>query len=254
MPEISVIIPTRDRPDLLVRAIASVRRQSFSDIEMIVVDDGNGDGARAARAFDFCRVVALATGGTGQVPARNMGVGAASGGYVAFLDDDDWWDDEHHLASLRAAFVGEGLAYASGQIVTERPGAPDEILPFQAHADAQSLRRDNQLLIPGIAYDRVLHQRLGPFDESLPHYWDWDWYLRIAAAGLPFFRADTDGVRISARGDSVSAAANEASRRADLGRLCAKHGLTGIVLKNHESIARDQNREASNQGGGSAPV
>jgi glycosyltransferase involved in cell wall biosynthesis len=254
MPKISVIIPTRDRPDLLTRAIMSVRRQSFHDIELIVVDDGSGDGARAAHAFDFCPVVTLATGGAGQVPARNMGVRAAGGAYIAFLDDDDWWDDASHLAGLLASFRGEGLAYASGRIVSERPGEPDESLPFPAHADAQSLRRDNKLLIPGIAYDRVLHGRLGPFDEGLPYYWDWDWYLRIAAAGLPFFRSDGEGVCISARRDSVSAAANEAARRADLDRLCAKHGLTGIVLKNHESIAREQSGDFSNKGGGAAQV
>lgn len=240
MPQISVVIPTRDRPGLLVRAIGAVRSQTFRDIELIVVDDGAGDGAQVARGFDFCPITTLVTGGAGQVPARNMGVGAASGTYIAFLDDDDWWDDAGHLGGLLAAFRGEGLAYASGRIVAEGPDRPEEVLPFRAQADAVSLRRDNKLLIPGIAYDRALHRRLGPFDEALPYYWDWDWYLRIAAAGLPFFESGGEGVCISARGDSVSAAANEAARRADLARLCAKHGLTGIALKNHEGIAREQ--------------
>jgi len=83
--------------------------------------------------------------------------------------------------------------------------------------------------------------RLGAFDEGLPYYWDWDWYLRLFAAGVPVVRAQSDAVRISARQETVSAPANEAARQANLDRLCQKHGLTGIVLRNHESIARDQN-------------
>src|SRR2546430_14490230 len=96
MPKISVVIPTRDRPDLLSRAIRSVRRQSFRDIELVVVDDGAGEGMRTARTFDFCPVTALATGGAGQVPARNMGGGAATRAPFAFLDGDDRGDRSGH--------------------------------------------------------------------------------------------------------------------------------------------------------------
>jgi glycosyltransferase involved in cell wall biosynthesis len=241
-PELSIVIPTKDRPELLLRALASVEAQSFRDFEVLVVDDGDGRGAMAAETFNPA-IRTMRTGGAGQVPARNLGVGAALGKRIAFLDDDDWWSEGSHLATMLAGARSHALLYASGRIVAEgeRPDAGSE-LPFEAHADAQSIRRDNQLLVPGVIYPRALHENIGPFDETLPYYWDWDWYLRLFAAGLPFIGPLGDAVRISAREDSVSAAANLAARQANLSRLAAKHDLGDLMLRNHESIARDGNQ------------
>ena len=244
-PALSIIIPTKDRPELLVRALRSVAAQTFGDHEILVVDDGDGSGAAAAEAFDPA-IRTLATGGAGQVPARNLGVSLARGERIAFLDDDDWWAEPGHLAAMRASGPRQALLYASGRIVAEgeRPDAGAE-MPFVAHADVQAIRRDNRLLIPGVIYPRALHGNLGPFDEGLPFYWDWDWYLRLFSAGIDVAAAASEAVRISARQETVSAPANEAARRANLDRLCQKHGLTGIVLRNHESIARDQSLAAA---------
>lgn len=145
---------------------------------------------------------------------------------------------------MSAALRRGGLAYASGRIVREAPGQPDEELSFTAEIDRASIRRNNLLLVSGIAYERRLHADLGPFDDSFAVYWDWDWYLRLAAAGVTFTDCGERGVRISARPDTASAAARAAMRQAELDRLCAKHGLHGIVLKNHESIAVEQQAEA----------
>jgi glycosyltransferase involved in cell wall biosynthesis len=171
-----------------------------------------------------------------------MALRQARGRWIAYLDDDDWWDSGHHLQALADALApGPGLAYASGRIVREGPGAQaDDGIAFTAHIDAQSIRRDNTLLIPGIAYDRMLHERLGFFDETMPVYWDWDWYLRLAQAGVAFFKTPENGVRVSARIDNVTAPANEARRSGELARLAAKHELTGLILKNHEIIAVEQ--------------
>jgi glycosyltransferase involved in cell wall biosynthesis len=240
-PALSIIIPTRDRPRLLLRALGSVALQSERDHEILVVDDGDGSGAAAAEAFDP-DVRTLVTGGAGQVPARNLGVSLARGERIAFLDDDDWWAEPGHLAAMLTSGPRHALLYASGRIVTEggREDAGAE-LPFIAHADPQAIRRDNRLLIPGVIYPRALHGNLGPFDESLPFYWDWDWYLRLFAAGVDFVGPLSEAVRISARDDSVSASANAAARRANLDRLAAKHGLGQLSVRNHESIARDGN-------------
>ena len=239
----SVIIPTKDRPEMLVRALRSVLDQRDADLEIIVADDGTGQGAAAAEAMAGSRVVTVVTGALGQVPARNLAVRRASGDCIAFLDDDDWWASDDYLAALALALRDGGLAYASGRIVREGAGAgPDDWLAFAAHIDLGSVRRDNTLLVSGIAYERGLHAVLGSFDETLPVYWDWDWYLRLAEAGTRFTAAATGSVRISARTDNVSGAANRGVRQAELLRLCDKHGLEGVVLKNHESIAVDQSR------------
>lgn len=242
-PELSIIVPTKDRPDLLRRALASAQAQTYRDFELIVVDDGDGGGARLAEELGLDHLQALLTGGSGQVPARNLGVAAARGRRIAFLDDDDWWDDPDHLARMLAGADLRGLLYASGRIVAEgqRADAGSE-LAFVAHADSQAIRRDNRLLVSGVIYPRSLHQNLGSFDDRLPYYWDWDWYLRLFAAGVPFSGPLSEAVRISARDDSVSSAANLAARQANLTRLAAKHGLGQLVLRNHESIAREGGR------------
>jgi glycosyltransferase involved in cell wall biosynthesis len=242
-PEVSIVIPTKDRSTLLRRALSSVEAQDFRDFEIIVVDDGNGEGARAAATFLPGRIQTMMTGGAGQVPARNLGVGAAAGRRIAFLDDDDWWDDPAHLTRMLAASREPCLLYASGRIVAEgqRPDVGASLI-FKAYADAASIRRDNQLLVSGVIYHRVLHRQLGRFDEALPYYWDWDWYLRLFDAAVPVIGAESEAVRISAREDSVSAQTNIAARQANLARLAAKHGLGDLKLRNHESIARDGNQ------------
>jgi glycosyltransferase involved in cell wall biosynthesis len=238
----SVVVPTKDRPALLARALRSALEQRFDDFEIVVADDGSGDGAALARDMVGGNLQTIVTGKLGQVPARNMAIAAARGRSIAFLDDDDHWADPWHLEALAAALdSGAGLVCSDGRIVREGPGAkPDDWIPITADLDPARLRRDNTLIVSGVAYDRALHTALGPLDETLPHYWDWDWYLRLAVAHTPFAAARKSDVHISVRHDTVSAPSNEEARRSELARLCEKHGLVGVTLKNHEIIALEQ--------------
>jgi glycosyltransferase involved in cell wall biosynthesis len=87
----SVVIPTYNRAHLLARTLESVWQQRFTDYEVVVVDDGSTDGTQEyLRTFgDRIRVVRQANSGPGA--ARNIGVLAARGEYVALLDSDDLW-------------------------------------------------------------------------------------------------------------------------------------------------------------------
>jgi glycosyltransferase involved in cell wall biosynthesis len=88
---VSVIIPTYCRAALLCEAIESVLRQDIDGCEIIVIDDGSTDDTRE-RVRDFSgRVRYLHQENQGLSTARNTGIAAASGDYIAFLDDDDWW-------------------------------------------------------------------------------------------------------------------------------------------------------------------
>ncbi len=225
---------------MLQRAMRSALAQRFEAYEIVVVDDGTGAGAAFAAGLNSPRVSSFLSGGAGQVPARNLAVRQSRGQWIACLDDDDWWPNSGHLDAL-AARLREGpcLAYASGELVLEADDLTAiETLPFAA--DAGALATDNRLLVPAIAYPRALHERLGGYDETLPYYWDWDWYLRLRAAGIPFKPAPGGGACVSVRPDSVSSQAHAALRQADLARLVAKHGLEGISLKNHLGIARSE--------------
>src|SRR5437016_5735478 len=92
-PSVSVVLPTRDRLDLLPRALASVLDQSVVDLECIVVDDGSSDGTAAwlADHADTRLHVLHTAGGRGPAGARNDGISVARGRYVAFQDSDDEW-------------------------------------------------------------------------------------------------------------------------------------------------------------------
>lgn len=90
-PLFSVIIPTHDRLELLKRAIQSVREQSFSDYEIVVVDDGSKDGTSDWLAANESWLRGIRQPNKGPGAARNEGARAARGHYFAFLDSDDLW-------------------------------------------------------------------------------------------------------------------------------------------------------------------
>lgn len=244
---LSVVIPTKNRPVGLVRALASAFAQDAPGCEVIVVDDGAGAGETIRQHFPGRpNVSCLDNRGRGQVAARNTGVSRSLGAIVAFLDDDDAWGRTDYLgAAVRALEGREEAAYASGKMVVESAaGTIVEEIPFRAAADALSIRTDNKILVSGFAFSRDLADRLGPFDEDLPYYWDWDWYLRLFAAGVEFHPLGEMDVRIYCAENSVSGAANSALRQANLDRLASKHGLASLRLRNHESIARDEAGES----------
>jgi glycosyltransferase involved in cell wall biosynthesis len=93
-PLVSVIIPTHNRDQLVGRAVNSVLRQSYRKVEVIVVNDGSKDSTdEVLRQIDDGRikVILLQGGRRGASAARNRGIEAATGQYIAFLDDDDEW-------------------------------------------------------------------------------------------------------------------------------------------------------------------
>jgi glycosyltransferase involved in cell wall biosynthesis len=220
MVSFSVVIPTRNRTAFLRQAIASVLAQTHGAMEIIVVDDGDGAAQALKDTSPLIRV--LDNRERGPVPARNLGVAQAQGDVVAFLDDDDWWTDRDYLSLASQAFEN-GREQAS----------------FAFDADAKSLERDNTILISAVTYRRSLHDSLGPFDESLPFYWDWDWYLRVARAGSSLVHLARPVVAIRVHARNMSGDALERQRRENLDRFSAKHGLPPLILKNHLNLVTD---------------
>lgn len=230
----SVIIPTRGRHQFLAQAVASVLAQTHAAYEVIIVDDGTG--ARGAVGGLDPAVTVLDNHERGPVPARNLGADTATGDCIAFLDDDDWWTDESYLATAAQYFeAGAAFTYADGAMVFE-DGRP--WLDYAFHADAATLARDNTILISAVCFRRSLRRRLGRFDETLPYYWDWDWYLRVARGGHFLSHIERPVVAIRVHAQNMSGESLEARRRENLDRMAAKHGLPPIPLKNHLDIAR----------------
>lgn len=110
---ISIIVPTRNRVELLTRALQAIGSQTHTQYEVLVVDDGSDTQTRVQypALFTECgsrfRLVQVGTDGQrGQGPSasRNLGISLAQGGLLAFCDDDDLWSDASHLAAVSHLF------------------------------------------------------------------------------------------------------------------------------------------------------
>ncbi len=231
MPLFSVIIPTRNREHFLSEAVASVLAQSQQDLELLIVNDGDAN----LKPFDDPRITMIDNRMRGHVPARNNGILNAGGTYVAFLDDDDIWIDHDHLARAHKHLeTVADFTFADGIMPF-----PDEPSPrvFSKNATAATLARDNTILISAVCYRRSIHDTLGRFDESLPFYWDWDWYLRIAREDLRMFHDPNKAVSIRIHASNMSGETNTDARAENLARLARKHNIGPLTLKNHADFA-----------------
>ena len=111
---ISIVMPTRNRPELLSRALHAIQAQSYKNFEVIVIDDGSDKKTQAV--YDeiwlnldgrFIRHTLASSGEKGYGPsiARNLGLSLAQGSIVTFCDDDDFWTSDTHLNDMAAVFT-----------------------------------------------------------------------------------------------------------------------------------------------------
>ena len=223
---ITCIIPTHNRPDYIAQSAASVLAQDHSNLELIIVNDGE----ITVSDFADSRVRILSSGQAGAVTARNTGASQARGEAIAWLDDDDVWTDTHFLSACVDYLNSDSdFVFGNGSLVF-----PDGTRKaFAKNASLESLRLDNTILISAVCYRRSLHQSLGMFDSSLPYYWDWDWYLRVAKADYLITQLMTPVADIRIHQNNMSGTANAEARAANLQLLCEKHGLPNIPLKSH---------------------
>lgn len=236
-----MLIPTFRRPHLLRRALASLQRQTLESWQAVVIDDGAGEGLAEAESLRDPRIVARANQGKGQVDARNTALELAQGQAVALLDDDDWIEDPQHLTkALNALAHRPALVYRGGWLVRLEGQQELSRIAFNQIASPEKLRKDNLILATGVVYPRAFHEQLGRFDPKMSDYWDWDWYLRVTGAGHPLHKLRGLGVMVAQHGANMSYGARVDERRANLASLCAKHGLEGVELKDHGSIAAAQ--------------
>ena len=189
-PEVTVVIPTRNRRNLLAFTLGSVLWQEGVRFEVVVVDDGSTDGtAQMVEGLGDARVRLVRTeANRGVSHARNLGIAEVRGPWIAFLDDDDLWAPEKLTLQLGAAReAGRAWAYtgsvnitAEDRVIGGAPPAPPEVV-------ARELVRRN--LVPGGCSGVIVRTEalddVGLFDESLVPLEDWDLWIRLARSGLP---------------------------------------------------------------------
>lgn len=183
-PLVSVIIPTRDRLPLLVRALDSVHHQTYPNLEIIVVDDASSDGTAAALKDDGRVTLLRLSSSVGGAAARNRGISIATGELIAFLDsDDEWLPDKiaQQVAALEAN-PRMGAVYCRHFDHDDETGFRSEakgrlytgsIMPELL--SGRCPRTVSLFVVRKQALDAV-----GGFDEALRGFQDTDLWLRLA--------------------------------------------------------------------------
>jgi glycosyltransferase involved in cell wall biosynthesis len=187
MAVVSVIIPTRNRAQLLPRAVSSVLRQTFPDFEVIIVDDGSTDGTPELRArFHDNRIRWLRHDiSRGGAAARNTGILHSGAEYIAFLDDDDEWYPEKlaRQTEIIAKSTEDVAAVYTGYLVVDASTGKinGQKIPTKRGDLYRELLQHN--CIGGtscVLLKRSCLEKVGLFDELLPSFQDYDLWMRIS--------------------------------------------------------------------------
>lgn len=188
-PVVTVIVPTYNRPDRLVRSLESIAEQTYDELEIVVVDDCSD--TPVAEVVEPLRdelsselVVIRHDENKGANAARNTGIREASGEFIAFLDDDDEWESSKvskQVTAFRHASDDVGLVYTALRLVDD---------------DGKVIRTTNASVTGDVTQTLLCRNAIGSFscvmvraaavndvgllDEEFPSWQDLDWYIRLS--------------------------------------------------------------------------
>ncbi|MEH2170367.1 MAG: glycosyltransferase [Nostoc sp.] len=186
IPKISVIIPTYNNEKTIKYTIQSVLNQTFTDLELIVINDGSEDSTlEVVTKIQDSRIKVFSYSNAGGNISRNRGLHHAVGEFVSFLDADDLWTPDKLQSQLKALQenITAKVAYSWTDYIDE---------------NGQFLLSGKRINVNGNGYEKLLLNNflengsnpliskkalitLGGFDESLSAAQDWDMWLRLAS-------------------------------------------------------------------------
>ena len=236
---VSVVIPTYNRARTLKHALASVFAQSHQPYEVIVVDDGSVDDT-AAVVSNFDNVLYIYQENQGVSAARNRGIEASTGAYLAFLDSDDTWLPTKLDAQLDA-LAGTGLRMCHTEEIWIRNGVRVNQKKKHKKSGGNQFERCVELCCispSSVLIQRAVFDEYGCFDEELPACEDYDLWLRICAFENVCFVSEPQICKFGGHDDQLSRAfpAMDRLRLKALNKLLEQEVLselqTAIVLAN----------------------
>jgi glycosyltransferase involved in cell wall biosynthesis len=185
MADVSIIIPTKNRPDTLMRAVQSVLKQTLTNWELFIINDGNGAleiDVNDSRIHLFEN--ARQSGANG---ARNTGIFKTNGKYIAFLDDDDEWTAEKLELQYKIMTKTKATLSFTGRTIIRKAGnVNSKRLVFRDRIFSQrfSLFFHNYIGTTSTIMVNADHIKLiNGFDENLNSIQDYDLYLRLSKLG-----------------------------------------------------------------------
>lgn len=187
-PLVSIIVRTCGRPNILHNALESIRRQTYDNIEVILVEDGQNISESIIEEFPELDIHYFATGQKcGRTKVGNKGLEMSKGRYLNFLDDDDILFPNHistlveylNKTKFRVVYsVGEEqqiLRHQNGSFKTKR-----KLIRYRYPFNRMLLFYMNYIPIQTIMFERSLYEQYGGFDEDLEVLEDWDIWVRYA--------------------------------------------------------------------------
>ena len=187
-PLVSVIIPTKNRPDMLIDAIRSVLGQTYRHFEILVINDGGGDveGILSNLDADGRIVYVRLPQSRERSFGRNLGVQLAQGKYITYLDDDDRYYPQH-LETLVEFLerTGHQVAYADAYRVhqTKEHGryvTKSKDLPYSQDFNADQILVNNFIPNLCLMHAKACVEQVGGFESSLEPHEDWDFLIRLS--------------------------------------------------------------------------
>jgi len=212
VPAVSIIMPAYNVEPYVGEAIRSALAQTYTDFELIVVDDGSKDGTADVvrrRAREDPRIHLVQHANRGLAGARNSALRAARGAFIALLDSDDLWEPDflaEQMAILEARpdvdiVTGNGWCLGGAQHGQLARPYPDS----RPAPDLASIIGDEWSVFIMSVFRRRVYTTIGPFDEDMRSNEDYDFWLRAAVAGCTFYRNDRPLGHYRVRTDSLSA-------------------------------------------------
>lgn len=197
-PCVSILVRTFNRPTLLRRAIESIAKQSYRNVEIVVVNNGGADvhdivkSAARGRPYKY----EMLSNGTRVGAALNIAARAGSGEYVGYLDDDDILYADHCARTvevLERTRADVAFTLCLGEYAHVQ-GSAKTVVGYQIYIDRDydldELNVSNLTPIHSIVHRRDIFDRFGYFDGELPVTEDWEMWLRVASRGGTFLRVD----------------------------------------------------------------
>jgi GT2 family glycosyltransferase len=185
-PLVSVIVTTYNRPVALGDALASIARQTYPAIEIIVVNDAGSDVRPIVAPHRNALLIDQPANG-GPARARNAGLRAATGEYAIFFDDDDEMFPDH-IGALVGAAERSGLDVAYGQMINGFTSSPpgthyvvERVLAHVALLDNLEIQWGGSLATTAVLFRRRLIEQIGLVDETLAANEDYEYWIRLAA-------------------------------------------------------------------------
>ncbi|VCU71119.1 putative glycosyltransferase EpsJ [Pigmentiphaga humi] len=190
---VSIVLPVRNGAAFLPQALDSITANWSGSDELIVVDDGSTDGTAGILDTFQSRhaCVRLAAQGVGPAAARNLGLAAARGRWIAFLDHDDWWPQGRLDAHCRELARHRGAAAVMGKTRYVFEAGSD---PSRCRFSEEEQAARHLFHLGASTFSRAVFERHGGFDPALRFSEDQDFFLRLRDAGCEILRVPEIGL------------------------------------------------------------